>query len=213
LFFFFNTVSAQLFKAGLSAGLLASDIPGTDSRDNDVDFKKAGFTFGGIISADINEKNSFQFEINYIQKGALQTPDSNNNGYFKISLNYVEVPLLIKHHLHFSMGKLEMTRFDLEGGASIGRLVQFAESRDNYAQLIGRDNYNSTEVSVFGGIDYNITSHLYLCVRYSNSVIPAIKRNNVSPQFITYTFNKGSNVLFVFNLKYIFGKAETAVTQ
>src|ERR1017187_8739910 len=85
---FITNSSAQRFQAGLTAGGIASDIPGMDTRDNDADFTKLGYTVGALVSTAISSKALVQLEINYIQKGTAQKPDSLNNGSFRYSFNY-----------------------------------------------------------------------------------------------------------------------------
>src|SRR3974377_2085409 len=94
-------VHAQRFNAGFSLGAVASDIHGMDQRDRDNDFNKLGFTVGGIVNTKVNEKNIFQMEINYIQKGSMQNPDSAHMDYYKFVADYVDVALLFRHHMKF----------------------------------------------------------------------------------------------------------------
>ena len=50
LLLFYFKANAQGFKAGFSAGLVATDVYGADIHDNDADFYKAGFVGGGTVS-------------------------------------------------------------------------------------------------------------------------------------------------------------------
>lgn len=200
-------LQAQRFRAGLSACGVISDIKGADTRDFDTDFDKVGFAAGGIVNTQFNERNSFQFELNYITKGSMQRPDSLNNGYYKIVMNYVEVPLVFRHRMQFVLNKKPRTHLEFEIGASIGRMIRFKEIVDNYSQTFGIDNVNKTDVSILLGLNYNINEHLYFGLRYSNSVIPALKKNSISPYFQRFTFNNGNNMVFQLGVHYIFGKA------
>lgn len=209
-----NVSIAQRFRAGLTAGAVATDVAGSGTRDRFTHFNKLGFIAGGIVNTAINEKNIFQLEINYVQKGSLQRPDSANNDYFKLSFNYLEIPILFRRHLHFTMFKKPSNRFDLEGGLSIGRLI-YSEliGNTNYTQSIDPKNFNKTDVSILAGIDYNFNSNLYFCFRYSNSVIPVTKKNPAPGPTIVYlpaTFNQGNNLVFQFSVKYVFGGIETS---
>jgi hypothetical protein len=208
--FIYQTNFAQQFRAGFSGGLVATDIDGADSRDGDNDFHKLGFTLGGIVNTPINKKNTFQFEINFIQKGSMQPPDSNNMGYYKIALSYIEVPVLIKRRIYFTIRKKPVSKFDLEYGFSAGKLLQHsATGNNNYSLTSSKNAFNPFDISLLAGADYNISKNVYFCFRYSNSVIPAIKRNTPNLNFITYTFNKGNNMVFQFSFKFVFGgKAE-----
>ena len=200
------TCSAQKFKAGFTLGLNATDINGADTRDNDNDFSKLGVTVGGIVSTAINEKTIFQLELKFVQKGHLDKPDSLNNGYSKISLYYSEAPVLIKRQLKFNMRKKPMTRFMLECGASVGRLVNYEViGATNYKIYSGPELFNFYDVSLLAGLGYNFSERVSLSIRYSNSVIPVIKKNIPNPAFITYSFNRGNNMVFQFAFKFVFG--------
>ena len=199
-------LSAQRFRAGLSAGAVASDVQGTDTRDNDADFTKLGFSLGGIVNSNITKNIILQLEINYIQKGAAQKPDSLMNGSFRLVLNYIEIPLVFRRRMHMTIFKKPSNNFDLEWGASIGRLFSSSFTADNYPQYLGPNTFNKTDVSLLFGFDYNLNNNIHFCVRYSNSVIPAIRHDSTPGlQFLPYTFNMGNNMVFLFAIKFIFG--------
>ncbi len=200
-----NLMQAQRFRVGFTGGLCVTDIDGADTRDSDNDFHKPGFTVGGILNMPLNEKRSFQFEINYIQKGSTMPPDSLNNGYYKIALDYVEMPFLIKQRVKFNLRKKPVTQLDLEGGVSVGRMIRHNVTGSTNYGIISSDNlFNKTDLSLLFGADYNFSKNFYFCVRYSNSVIPSIKRNAPNLNFITYTFNRGNNMVWQFSFKFLF---------
>lgn len=193
------------FRAGLSFGLTDSNIGGTHTYRG-RHFRKAGGTVGVIVNRKIDEKNILQFEMNYTQKGSLQPPDSNNFGYFKIALDYVEIPVLIRHHLKFNMFKKLRENYDFEAGVSYGRLIRstvFGEA--NYAIPGASRSFNSSDVSVLFGLDYNFSDDFYFCLRYSNSVVPSIRRSAFNYNVIRYTFNNGNNMCFQLVFKFLFG--------
>lgn len=200
------SIHAQKFNAGFSGGLVVSDIDGADTRDTDNDFHKLGFTVGGIVNTQLTKKTLLQFEINYIQKGSMQPPDSLNNGYFKIALGYVEIPLLVRRQIYFNWKGKKINKIDLEAGVSYGKMVQRKVIGNmNYVLNNTDEYYNTNDVSVLIGADYNFTKNVLFCFRYSNSVIPAIKRNAIMPGFYTYNYNKGNNLVFQFSFKFLFG--------
>jgi hypothetical protein len=213
LFIFSFHLNAQSrFHAGLSGCAVITDVQGTDIRDGDVDFHKLGFAAGGIVYTDLGDGNAFQFELNYITKGSMQPPDSLNNGYYKLVMNYVEVPFVFRHKFQFNVNKKPMSRFEIEFGASVGRLIHFQEIVDNYAQTFGPENFNKTDISLLLGFNYSLTSHLYFGFRYSNSLIPALKRNSVPSYFYRFTFNNGNNMVMQLGFHYVFGKMNTPET-
>ena len=194
------------FHAGLSGGILISDIDGADNIDTDNDFNKIGFTAGGVVNTQISDKNIFQFEINFIQKGSMGLPDSNNNNYYKIALNYIEVPFMIRHRTQMPFFKKQQDKFDIEFGLSAGRMISNTVIGVANVPLGGTDAlFNKTDVSLMAGLDYNFSKNIYFCFRYGHSVIPAIKRNSPTLYNARYTFNKGNNMVFQFSLKFVFG--------
>lgn len=200
-----NSVNAQTFRAGFTLGAAATDIKGMDSRDGDNDFNKLGYTLGGIVNVRMNAKNDLQMEMNYIKKGTLQKPDSMNNGYYKLALDYVEIPLMLRHHMHFNMGKKIIDRFDWEVGASVGFMVRHTWIADGYLANFDDSRINKTDASLFVGLNYNFSSHFYISFRYSNSVIPSVKHDVIPGYLIPYDINTGNNLVFQMSLKFIFG--------
>ncbi|HXC07262.1 MAG TPA: porin family protein [Bacteroidia bacterium] len=201
------------FRAGLTFGPVASDIPGMDTRDKDSDFNKLGLSFGALVNTRLNEKNVLQMEINYIMKGSSQQPDSANNGYYKLALNYLEVPILIRHTLRMNIRRKPVDKLEVEYGASFARLIGYSfVGQDNYQQQVDLSKLNSTDVSALIGLNYCFTPHIYFTLRYSNSVIPSVKHNAINPDFIRYEWNNGNNQVILFGAHYVFGKDKPAKT-
>ena len=205
---FINELHAQHFDAGLNLGTLVSDVQGTDTRDYDNDFEKVGFTGGVFVNRTFGRNDILQLEINYTQKGAEQLPDSTNNGYFKMVLNYVEVPLLLRHRIRVNMNKKFYNNFEWELGISGGYLFSYTYNVSGYNLLLDRSNLNFIDLNALLGINYVFSRNWYFGVRYSNSVIPVIKRNAIPAQALTsypLAFNNGNNRMVQFCLKYVFG--------
>ncbi len=199
---------SQVFKPGIIIGLSATDVDGSDTRDNDNDFNKAGFTGGGSLNIKLSDKNSLQFEILYTQKGSLQKGDSTGNGYYKLNLNYVEVPLIFKHNIVFNIKKKRIDNFYLEAGPSFGRLVQVhQEGTSAYGGMYVND-FKNNEFAINLGIGCRIINNLSADIRYCNSITPVVTQNsnNFSSSFFWYTFNKGNNLGWCFTLRYVFSK-------
>jgi hypothetical protein len=214
LIFFASQLYAQHFMAGLSVAPIVTDVQGTDTRDFDNDFVKLGYSFGLFVNRQMDEKNIIQFEINLVQKGAEQLPDSNNNGYFKLALNYVEVPVLIRHRMHFGVNSRFYNNFEWELGLSGGYLFGYTYTGGNgYNLTFPQGSMNSLDISVLAGVNYLISPSFYFGVRYSNSLIPVLKHNAIPPQSLnsySLDFNNGNNLVWAFSLKYIIaGKADS----
>jgi hypothetical protein len=195
----------KTFRAGMSIGFTDSNIGGTHTYRG-RHFRKAGGTAGLFVNTRLSEKNVLQFEMNYTMKGSTQPPDSNNYGFFRISLDYVEVPVLIKHRMRFTMFKKLRENYDFEAGLSYGRLVRstvYGEA--NYAIPGASRSFNTDDISILLGLDYNFSDNFYFCLRYSNSVVPAIHRSAFNYNVVRYTFNSGNNMCFQLVLKFLFG--------
>lgn len=197
--------SAQSFNAGIGGGLVVSEINGANTDPNRRGFHKLGVALGGVANFRIAKKTLFQFEINYIQKGSMQPPDSLNNGYYKIALGYIEIPMLIRQQIFFNWKGKKINKVDLEFGASYGRMFQRTVIGNTNYQLNNTDPYyNTTDISLLAGIDYNFTNNICFNFRYSNSLIPAVKRSTLVNGLISQTFNRGNNMVFQMGFKFLF---------
>jgi hypothetical protein len=83
---------------------------------------------------------------------------------------------------------------------------------NNYVISNTAQYYNTNDVSLLVGADYNFTKNVIFCFRYSNSVIPVIKRNAIRPGFYSYAYNKGNNLAFQFSFKFLFGAKQKSET-
>lgn len=215
----FGNTQTRRFRAGLIGGLVGTDVAGFDLYDFDNDFKKAGPTFGGYVNAKLNDKNSFQFEISYIQKGSKQNEtDSLGNliYFYLLRLDYIEVPLLFRHQIHIQIHSKSTDRFAVEVGPSVGALVHvyqeglFYSNGAYYSSYFDNKDFRRTELALNAGVSYNFAGNFFFDVRYSNSIFPITKNKIEFNQFFRYTFNKGDNMVFSFTLRYLFnaGKKE-----
>jgi len=212
---FIPNAYAQRFRVGIRAGAAITDVDGADQIDNDNDFKKFGLAAGGFVSTKIAPRCAIQMEIGYTQKGSQIPPDStNNNNYYRLVLNYIDASVYFKQQIHINVNKKPNDNIGLEFGASYGTLVaySFTIKSIDYSTQFPHNNY---DVSLFVGIDYNITQNFYLCLRYANSVTPAIPRDNSAGLYgLNYgTYNRGNNLMFQFTLGYIFGTPKDAGTS
>jgi len=203
-------VSAQRFKAGISAGLVSSDVYGDDPRDYDNDFNKLGYVWGGLVNTHLSENDVLQLEINLIQKGTLQSPDSNGFGYYRLALNYVEMPLIYKHRIALRISKNPINAFDIIAGISAGQLYHSKIEGDFITVNPDMSFLNKTDVSIHLGIAYNFSNHFNFCIRYSNSIIPVFKQNIVSSFYYPTPFDKfnsRNNMVWHFIFEYTFGNS------
>ena len=205
---------AKVFTVGIFAGGLASDVAGFDFFDHDNDFYKAGLTGGAFVNAKISDKNSFQFEMAYVQKGTYtgKADSANNYTYYHLALDYIEVPVLFRHTMHLHIHAKESDHFSFMIGPYFGALVRKKEEGNYYQDglyvdgLFPDDDFKKADFGLMTGVSYNFLKNFYFDVRYSNSLTRVTRSNAVSNQFIIYSFNQGHNMVFDFTLRYLFGK-------
>ena len=182
------SIQAQNFGGGIILGLSTSQVGGDDLAG----FKKAGLLVGFFANKKILESLSFQMEMTFIQKGS-NNPNMNENNYSDINLSYVEIPFLLKY--------LQSSTIAIEGGIETAFLIS-ASDNDIYGQISGSSTreFNTTDISIFIGMDYSINPRLILNSRISNSIIPI--RAHASGA--TFQLNKGQyNSVLSFALHYI----------
>jgi hypothetical protein len=182
------SIKAQNFGGGLILGLSASQVSG----DNLGGFNKAGLLAGGFIDLQLSKTLKGQMEMTFIQKGS-NNPNMNENNYSDINLSYVEIPLLVKYQQSRSIA--------IEGGVEAAFLIS-ASVNDIYGQVPTNSTreFNTTDISIFIGMDYYINPKLILNSRISNSIIPI--RAHASGA--TFKLNKGQyNSVLSFSLHYI----------
>lgn len=192
LFFFISSISfllAQDFNGGVLAGLATSEVSGDRLQGP----HKAGLYLGAYVNRYISQESSIQMELNYVQKGSRENPDSTNNfNLYRLRLNYVELPVHYRYDLN--------ERFKVELGLALGVLVHSDE--EGYGgEVIAGEEFYRTDLSGNVGLYYGLIENVWVNIRYSNSILPV--RPHASGA--TWGFNKGqynevlSFVLF-FNL-------------
>ena len=182
------SIQAQNFGGGLILGLSTSQVSG----DYLGGFNKAGLLVGGFIDLQLSKTLKGQMEMTFIQKGS-NNPNMNENNYSDINLSYVEIPFLLKY--------LQSSTIAIEGGIETAFLIS-ASDNDIYGQISGSSTreFNTTDISIFIGMDYSINPRLILNSRISNSIIPI--RDHASGA--TFKLNKGQyNSVLSFALHYI----------
>lgn len=188
LIVFTEITSAQnKFKAGLIAGLSASQVHG----DTYWGFHKAGIAAGAYIKSNINEKWDAKFEIMYIQKGSRKNPDPANNDYvlYFLKLDYIEVPLMLRWHYK---------NFVFEGGAAYAVLINDYEE-NQFGPVNNLVPLEKSDISTLYGFNYSINDHFSTGIRNINSMFP-VRKFDIPiyyPNRIQNLFNKGmyNNVL------------------
>lgn len=184
---------SQSFRAGLKAGISASQVSG----DALGGFNKAGLIGGAFIERQLTDKLSYQFEMLYVEKGSRKAtrPDKGDFTYFLLILDYVEVPILVKY---------KKDKFIYEAGLGFGRLLNWSVQNESgyYPKLHPESRpFFKEEFSFNLGISYPLYKRVFMNWRFSNSILPV--RNHQGNA--VYRFNRGQyNAVLEFTLNYKF---------
>ncbi|HFA50630.1 MAG TPA: hypothetical protein ENJ95_16610 [Bacteroidetes bacterium] len=159
-----QTDDGQRFKAGIIAGLNASQILGDESGG----YNRLGLTGGLRAITVLTEKTDLIFEILYSQRGSYDKLGSPTcfNGAIDISTKYVEVPVVatFKDWLHEEDGYY---RIQVSGGFSYSRLISASAIGTCHDDLT--DLFNTNDVSYTLGVEYFSSEHLSFGMRWSRS--------------------------------------------
>jgi hypothetical protein len=161
LFFVASAGYAQRFKAGVHAGLLATQV----DRDELSGYKKPGLFFGVFGNLPFPEKKiKLQLEIDYAQKGSRST--AKDDVRYRISLHQVEVPVLF--------GWDFWKELSLEAGVSMNVIASAKEYVNN--ELVepnsGGSKFYPFELGGIVGFSYVFKEHFGLSFRIGYSLSP-----------------------------------------
>ena len=161
IFLFSSTIAVgQDFRGGILGGLAASEISGDRLQGPN----KAGIYAGAFVYRYFSPRSAVQMELNFIQKGSRENPDSSNKyRTYLLRLNYVEMPVHYKYDF--------TTKGTLEAGLSLGVLVQSKEEVNTYEWAAG-DDFDPIDLSFNIGLYFALLENLKINVRYSNSILP-----------------------------------------
>ncbi|MCB0806355.1 MAG: outer membrane beta-barrel protein [Bacteroidales bacterium] len=160
LFFGILSTKGQEFRGGVLGGLATTEISGDRLQGPN----KAGIYAGAYVYRYFSPNSSFQMELDFIQKGSRENPDSSNAFQsYLLRLNYVEIPV------HYKYDFIENAT--LETGLSLGVLVSSYEAVNTYEWVSGSD-FDQFDLSFNVGLYYTLLEGLRINVRYSNSILP-----------------------------------------
>lgn len=190
LFIIFHSSLAQQFKAGLKAGVAASQISG----DRLSGFNKAGLSCGAFVHRNIQPKYSMGLELLYTQKGSRKNANPSDGDFesYLLRLNYLELPLTIKY--------IQSHTFTFELGPGIGYLL-YSYEQDQNGTLPNRESFKTMEWFAHVGMHYFIHPNISLHTRGSYSFIPVRPHKGGSTLYL----NKGQyNTVISISLNYHF---------
>lgn len=187
-------VFSQNFKAGLSGGIVASQVDG----DNLSGYNKIGLYGGIFVSYPITEIIDMTMQISYIQKGSRLNARPADGIYssYLMRLNYAEIPLYINW-------KLYQEKLYMQLGFTLGYLINSVE-KDEYgiiSQASSVPDFRRFEFGVLGGFSYRIHEKWSAGLRGQYSVIPIRKTSLIN---LLYFSEAQSNNLITISLNYHF---------
>ncbi|MBX2892503.1 MAG: PorT family protein [Saprospiraceae bacterium] len=158
----------QRFKAGIIAGLTASQIDG----DLSAGYHKLGLQAGLRGIAVLQPKQQASVEILYTQRGCRHEPQSFPQ--FSTTLNYIEVPL----QWHYSEWLAEGAeasdnyyRFQLGAGILYGRLLSYSDKfEDGNGITEALPDLNKNSLSAMLGLTFYASKNLGFTFRWHRAV-------------------------------------------
>ncbi|HAM99759.1 MAG TPA: hypothetical protein DCQ26_14225 [Marinilabiliales bacterium] len=151
---------AQEFNAGITGGLVASQLDG----DRYEGYNKAGMVGGIYVNRFVTKKTAYQLGLRYIQKGSKRA-DSKNGVYYKSILNCIEIPVSFRYFV--------AEKIDLEGGLSLAYLINAKEDTDGTGLLPANPEFNKFELSGLLGVSYHWSKKLAFGAQFNYSITPA----------------------------------------
>jgi len=163
----------QTFNGGIIAGGLTSQVDG----DTWAGYTKFGYLAGGFVSLKLSPHSSFQFEMEYIQKGSRHNTDQENisDQSYLLRLHYLELPLLYQ----FTFAR----RFAVEAGPAADVLLGYYEEQDGIPDP-PTEPFRTVTLSGIVGASAYLTSHLKAGLRFNYSILSL--RNTSPPYPATY---------------------------
>lgn len=161
--------AAQRFKAGIIAGVTASQIDG----DASAGYNKVGLQGGFRGIALLRPKQDLSMELLFTQRGARS--DNRSTEFFKTTLNYIEVPLQWHYHDWPANGdrdKPDFHRIHFNLGMSYARLLGY--QNDEGGTLAGiapaLPDLNRNSFCFLVGVTLFASEHVGFTFRYHRAV-------------------------------------------
>ena len=158
----------QRFKAGIIAGLTASQIDGDESAG----YHKVGLQAGLRGVARLKKKQDASVEILYTQRGCRHQPQT--FPLFSTTLNYIEVPVQWHYHDWLVDGDEDdgFYRVQFNAGLSYGRLLDY---KDKYGIEGGGitaalPDLNSNSFTVLLGATFYASRHIGFTFRWQRAL-------------------------------------------
>jgi hypothetical protein len=163
-------LNAQVFRGGMKAGLVASQVSG----DNLAGPDKTGFYGGAFANYPLSGHESLQLEVMYIEKGSRSQPSEENQFYdYLFTLRYVEIPLMFIQEFAQFTSLQYIENLSAHGGLSASFLVNWDETNNGYSIINpDRENFYTAELNILLGLSYPVNESLFFNLGFSNSLTP-----------------------------------------
>lgn len=153
-------VKAQEFKAGITAGLVASQVDG----DRMGGYYKAGFIGGLYVYRDFGAASRMQAEILYAMKGSRCSPKNTNPDFLQVSTTNVDISLSyiykVLDWLNFRIGLTPSVLLTSSEITPTGLIIDPKEA----------PAFRTFGVLGLAGVTYNLSQHLTLTWTYNYSL-------------------------------------------
>lgn len=181
---------AQIFKGGVHAGLVGSQVAG----DLFSGYNKAGISAGGWVSLQFTVHHEIQMELSYIQKGSRENPnyEKDRMDSYLMRLGYAELPLLYR--------MIYSEKLNFETGLSMNFLINSYEERNGW---VLDDPFDKSNLCFILGLSYNLTERLRANFRTNNSLLSIRKEKRDGDVWRLFEHGQYSDAL-VLSLYYRF---------
>lgn len=192
----------QRFKAGIIAGLTASQIDG----DRSAGYNKLGLQAGLRGIAVLGKRTEGSIEFLYAQRGCQNDLIRDEFApYFSLTLNYVEIPVQWHYKDWLIEGEDESEDYykvSFNGGFSYARFMGYKVTDETFTiSRVVPDYLKKDDVSLLLGASFFATRHIGITLRYVRSLgyIYDPRKWNPAP----YQFGWSPHSLY-FQLAYLF---------
>jgi Outer membrane protein beta-barrel domain len=167
-------IAQPRFKAGIIAGLTASQIDG----DLSAGYNKLGLQGGLRVIGRLTERTDASLEFLFSQRGAQRELVQNRYGdpLYPIALNYVEIPVQWHYKDWLIEGDDESKnyyRVAIGAGLSYARLIgsRMKDGPENPFFGLVPDFIKKNDLSFVLGFNFFANRHLGFSVRYNRSIV------------------------------------------
>jgi len=152
---------AQEFRGGFVAGIAGTQVLG----DGYSGPNKPGFYVGPFVNLALSDKSALQMQLEFIQKGSRENPDSTNNfSSYLLRLTYAQIPVMYQYQYN--------DQFGFEVGASYGVLVgSYEEGYAANGQFYTGSDFKDRDISFHAGMHFYINERLKAEVEFSHSLL------------------------------------------